>query len=183
MISLLDVSFECHFIPFKVSGSLLQNFLRSWAEFALQLSRHMTGGKKFSQASLSAHGGRNLNHLIIICFAHHISHCLNSSLNIVGRRNRAFLPGCTCAVPGAHTACLAGCRFWAHPQLLSLSQVLLTEPRAHSSKDRLPGGSCKCCKYCKYCKKLFPGGRLQVQAVPTSLLRNWEHTWELIRFE
>lgn len=94
MISLLDVSFECNFITFKVSGSLLQNFLTSWAKFTLQLSRHMAGSKKFSQASLSAHGGRNLNHLIISCVSHCISHCFNFFLNIVGRRS-AWLHLCS----------------------------------------------------------------------------------------
>uniref|UniRef100_A0A8C8AP71 Calpain 8 n=1 Tax=Otus sunia TaxID=257818 RepID=A0A8C8AP71_9STRI len=69
MISLLDVSFECHFITFKVSGSPLQNFPMRWTKFALPLSRHMAGGIKFNQAVLSAQGGRNLNHLIIGCFS------------------------------------------------------------------------------------------------------------------
>lgn len=162
MISLLDVSFECNFITIKVSGSLLQNFLTSWAKFTLQLSRHMAGSKKFSQASLSAHGGRNLDHLIISCFSHCISHCFNFFLNIVGRRNRAFLPDYTCAVPGAYTACLAGCRFWAHPQLLSLSQILLTDPKLTAAGT---------------------GSQGEVQAVLISLLHNWEDTWELIRCE
>uniref|UniRef100_A0A8C0IJS8 Calpain 8 n=1 Tax=Bubo bubo TaxID=30461 RepID=A0A8C0IJS8_BUBBB len=72
MISLLDVSFECHFITFKVSGSPLQNFPMRWAKFALPLSRHMAGGIKFSQAALSAQGftlNDQMQHSIVLRYA------------------------------------------------------------------------------------------------------------------
>lgn len=160
MISLLDVSFEHHFITFKVSGSALQNSWTRWAKFTLPLFRDTVGGIKFSQAALSAQGGRNLNHLIIGCFSHLlcISQCLNFSLKIARRRSRDLLPGCACAVSDAYTACLAGGRFYSQPQLPSLSQVPLVEHRAQSSRDRL--------------ENLFRGGRLQVRAVPSSLLHS-----------
>uniref|UniRef100_A0A8D0KYY2 Calpain 8 n=1 Tax=Strix occidentalis caurina TaxID=311401 RepID=A0A8D0KYY2_STROC len=72
MISLLDVSFECHFITFKVSVSPLQNFPMRWAKFALPLSRHMAGGIKFSQAALSAQGfmlNDQMQHSIVLRYA------------------------------------------------------------------------------------------------------------------
>lgn len=145
MISLLDVSFEYHLVTFKISGSLLQNFLTSWAKFTLQFSRHMAGGKKFSRASLSAPGGRNLNHLIVSCFSHLlcISHCLNIFLNIVGGKKQglsAWLHLCS-------SRCMHS--VLGRMQLLSTSSAAVSESgpayRAPSSQQQgqaepVPGG-------------------------------------------